>query len=229
MKIYVGYDPLEEAAVRALGRSIEAHAGPEEPQVELLVEDDLRARGLYTRLTDKRGQKYDLISNAPCSTEFSTSRFLTPILCQQGWALFMDCDMVFMADPTEILEYADPTKAVMVVKHKHEGAEGEKMGGMVQTQYNRKNWSSVMLFNCDHPANSRLSLFDVNNRPGRDLHQFYWLADDEIGELPPEWNWLVGVQPCPDSPKIAHFTLGGPWLPNWEPQQFDNLWNLYSD
>ena len=66
------------------------------------------------------------------------------------------------------------------------------------------------MFNCDHPANQRLSLQDVNERPGRDLHRFYWLHDDEIGELPPEWNWLVGVQPMPAEPKLAHYTLGTP-------------------
>jgi hypothetical protein len=67
-----------------------------------------------------------------------------------------------------------------------------------------------MLFNCDHPANRRLSLDDVNHRPGRDLHAFYWLHDDEIGELPGEYNWLVGLQPEPECPKIVHYTLGTP-------------------
>ncbi len=106
----------------------------------------------------------------------------------------------------------------------HHGGSGTKMGGVVQTAYPRKNWSSVMLFNCDHPANRRLSLDDVNNRPGRDLHAFYWLHDSEIGELPPAWNWLVNVQPAPESVKIMHMTLGGPWMPNWEPAPHDEIW-----
>ena len=99
-----------------------------------------------------------------------------------------------------------------------------KMDGVVQTSYSRKNWSSVMLFNCDHPANRRLSLWDISNRKGRDLHAFYWLADSEIGDLPAEWNWLVGVQPKPEAPKIAHFTLGGPWFKDWPGAEHDELW-----
>lgn len=224
MKLYIGYDPAEQAAYDALINSI----GPTQIRVETLNEEKLRAKGLYSRLVDKRGQYYDMISNAPCSTEFSTSRFLTPILSQSGWALFMDCDMVFLSDPHYIMKYADPSKAVMVVKHRHLGKENDKMGGMTQTSYLRKNWSSVMLFNCDHPANSRLSLHDVNSRPGRDLHRFYWLDDSEIGELPAEYNWLVGVQQKPKNPKIAHFTLGGPWIPGWEPQDHDEIWLKYA-
>lgn len=98
----------------------------------------------------------------------------------------------------------------MVVKHQNGHKAGTKMDGQEQLLYPRKNWSSFILFNCDHPANRRLSLQDVNERPGRDLHGLYWLSDEEIGELPQEFNWLVGVQPKPADPKIAHFTLGTP-------------------
>jgi lipopolysaccharide biosynthesis glycosyltransferase len=145
------------------------------------------------------------------------------MLCQTGWALFTDCDVVFMCDPAEIMAYADKSKAVVVVKHHHVGS-GVKMGGMVQTDYSRKNWSSVLLFNCDHPANRRLTVNDVNERPGRDLHALYWLNDCEIGEMPAEWNWLVNVQPKPENPKVAHFTNGGPWIDGWTPQPHDDLW-----
>lgn len=99
-----------------------------------------------------------------------------------------------------------------------------KMDGQAQTSYPKKNWSSVVLWNVDHPANKRLSLVDVQERRGFDLHQFYWLADSEIGELPREWNWLVGVQPKPAAPKIAHFTLGGPFLRSWAGAEHDETW-----
>lgn len=224
MKIYIGRDKHEDDALKAAIKSLRLNSSI---TPELLDEDTLRAKGLYTRMVDKRGQYYDMTSNAPCSTEFATSRFLVPILCQSGWALFTDCDVLFMHDPEQILKQADPSKAVMVVKHQHEGGEGQKMGGMTQTQYSRKNWSSVMLFNCDHPANQRLSLRDINERPGRDLHRFYWLHDDEIGSLTPDWNWLVNVTPAPYIPKIAHFTLGGPWIEGWKPQPHDELWLRY--
>jgi len=98
------------------------------------------------------------------------------------------------------------------------------MDGQPQTQYPRKNWSSVMLFDCDHPSNRRLNIDMINTLPGRDLHRFCWLRDDEIGELDPEWNWLVGEQPKPENLGVAHFTLGGPWLPNWEEHPHDGIW-----
>lgn len=220
MKIYMGWDSSEQEAYRVACSSLAKYSNI---VPEPLKQDALSASGLLSRSVDFRGQKYDLPSNAPCSTEFSASRFLTPLLCQSGWALFVDCDILFLANPAEMMQYADPKKAVVVVKHNHNGA-GFKMGGLVQTAYNRKNWSSVMLFNCDHPANRRLGLRDVNERPGRDLHAFYWLHDDEIGKLPPEWNWLVNITDKPDNPKIAHFTNGGPWIHGWVKSDHDDLW-----
>lgn len=221
MKLFIGYDAREQAAydaaVRSLARCSDLVPTP-------LMSDRLADCGLLRRLTDRRGQTYDLASNAPCATDFAISRFLTPMLAQTGWALFVDCDVVFMDDPRTLLALADSSKAVMVVQHRNGHVAGTKMDGQAQVLYPRKNWSSVMLFNCDHPANRRLSLQDVNERPGRDMHAFYWLADSEIGELPAEWNWLVGVQQKPDEPKIAHFTLGGPWLPTWEGAEHDEIW-----
>lgn len=221
MKAFIGYDHREHDAVMVAQSSLQRTSGL---RAELLVAERLHAQGLLTRPTDYRGQDYDFYSNAPASTRFAISRFLVPILCQSGWALFMDCDMVVLRDVHELLGVVDGSHAVYVVKHRHDPVETEKMCGLVQTRYPRKNWSSVMLFNCDHPANQRLSLWDVNHRPGRDLHALHWLADDEIGELPAEWNWLVGVQPKPAHPAIAHFTLGGPWFPQWAPAEHDEIW-----
>lgn len=221
MKVYVGKDKSELAAVEVACRTI-SQANPA-ISATLLCEDALRATGLYTRITDKRGQPYDFPSHAPCSTEFATSRFLTPILAQSGWALFMDCDVVVYSDLALMLSEIEPGKAVYVVKHEQIDRQ-PKMGGLTQTAYARKNWSSVMLFDCDHPANRRLSLRDVNERPGRDLHAFYWLHDDEIGELSRGWNWLVGLQSKPDLLHIAHFTLGGPWIEGWKHALHDDLW-----
>lgn len=221
MKVYIGSDDNELEAVRVAITSLQKQNRHLKPT--LLWEERLRASGLYTRPVDARGQPYDILSNAPCSTQFATSRFLTPILAQSGFALFTDCDVVFYSDPSELAKHVCGTKAVYVVKHKQSG-HGHKMNGLKQTQYDRKNWSSVMLFNCKHPANRRLSLRDVNERPGRDLHAFYWLHDDEIGELPVGWNWLVGEQEKPDPLHIAHFTLGGPWIRGWEKAPHDELW-----
>jgi lipopolysaccharide biosynthesis glycosyltransferase len=118
----------------------------------------LAADGLLRRMQDRRGGIYDLPSNAPCSTDFAISRFLVPKLAQTGWALFVDSDVVFMDDVAQLFEQADANKAVMVVKHSQPETGDKKMDGQTQTHYARKNWSSVMLWNCWHPANQRLSL-----------------------------------------------------------------------
>jgi lipopolysaccharide biosynthesis glycosyltransferase len=222
VKIYIGQDAREASAYDAAVSSLRHHAG--DVDVTPLNIDRLASCGLLRRVVDRRGQLYDFQSNAPASTDFAVSRFLVPCLAQTGWALFVDCDVVFLTDVRELFALADPSKAVMVVKHASLAHQAMKMDGQTQTHYHRKNWSSVMLFNCDHPANRRLSLQDVNERPGRDLHAFYWLADSEIGELPAEWNWLVGVQDKPARPRIAHFTLGGPFTPGWQGGPYDNIW-----
>jgi hypothetical protein len=225
VRVIIGYDASEAEAARVAAKTLcEVTHG--EITLEFLYAPKLRAQGLLTRPEDQRGQRYDLVSNAPCATEFSNSRFLTPILVDSGWALFVDCDVVFQRDPREMLDdHRFEAFAVSVVKHNYIAARETKMCGQAQTLYSRKNWSSVMLFNCDHPANRRLSLWDVNNRPGRDLHQFYWLADHEIGELDPRWNWLVGEQPAPSAVGgIAHFTLGGPFTPGWPGAEHDDIW-----
>jgi lipopolysaccharide biosynthesis glycosyltransferase len=224
MRVYIGHDAREQAAYDVAVKSLKAQARLAIEPIKLDAER-LAAYGLYHRVLDRRGGRaYDLVSNAYCSTDFALTRFFVPMLEQRGWALFVDCDVVFLDDVEKLFAHADQSKAVMVVKHKQLENDATKMDGQLQQRYARKNWSSVMLFNCDHPANQRLTIQDINERPGRDLHRFYWLHDSEIGELPARWNWLVNVTPKPDKPGIAHFTLGGPWLPTWDSAPHDDLW-----
>lgn len=212
LKVFIGYDPREKDAYYVAVKSLMKRTSIP-VCVTSLDASRLTECGLLNRPIDRRGNViWDINSNAPCATEFSNSRFLTPHLAQFGWALFVDCDVVFLADIAELMALADPQYAVMVVKHQMGNVSGLKMDGQPQVAYARKGWSAVMLFNCDHPANRRITIQDVNARPGRDLHAYYWLHDSEIGELPMEWNWLVGVQDKPESPKIAHYTLGIPTM-----------------
>lgn len=191
----------------------------------LLRDRAMRDRGLLWRSVDTRGAAFDLVSGANQSTEFAVSRFLTPILATQQWALFVDGDVIFHDYAMQtLLALSDDRYAVQVVKHEHRPTRTVKMDAQPQVGYPRKNWSSVMLFNCDHPANLRLTLHDVNTRPGLWLHQFGWLADSEIGELPPAYNWLVGEQQRPDPCYISHFTNGGPFTPGWPGAEHDELW-----
>jgi hypothetical protein len=230
VKVYIGYDSREPQAYEVATSSLIRRASGI-VSLHALNAQRLAESGLLRRPTDLRGQRYDIPSNAPASTEFAISRFLVPILAQSGWALFTDSDVVFLSDIAELFALADPRYALMCVQHEMHSSgyiarDGSlvKMDGQAQVPYPRKNWSSVMLFNCDHPANKRLSLVDVQERRGFDLHQLYWLNDSEIGALPAEWNWLVGAQPKPVNPKIAHFTLGGPFLPGWQGAEHDGIW-----
>jgi hypothetical protein len=246
LRVYIGWDPREIEAYEVAKRSL-IRRSSRPVSIAPLVLADLELAGLMRRpirrlpkgkpmiVQDGRVERrvvtsaqslqmWDEISSAPMATQFANSRFLVPLLARTGWALFVDCDVVFLRDPVELFALADPDKAVMCVQHGKLEESGTKMDGQIQTVYSRKNWSSVMLFNCDHPKNKGLTLDLINKRPGRDLHRFCWLDDQDIGELPPEWNWLVNVQPRPADPKLAHFTLGGPWLPNWLRASHDDVW-----
>ena len=163
-------------------------------------------------------------ANAISSTEFSFSRFLTPYLSNyEGWSLFMDCDMLARADFAELFALADDRYAVMVAKHDYTPRDAVKFEGHIQTKYEKKNWSSVVLFN-----NARCRALDpafVNTASGLELHQFKWLAsDEEIGALPLEWNWLVGEYDFNPDAKVAHFTRGGPYFPAYANEDYSDEW-----
>lgn len=223
--VWIGFDPAEADGYAVTRTSLERNANTPVP-VRGIVLDDLRDEGLYTRATEVRdGRLFDVVSNNHMSTEFAISRFFVPLLVKRqrdgrkgdAWAIFMDSDMLVLEDINHLFEQANSQYAVMVVKHEHIVETGEKMGGQLQKPYFRKNWSSLIMFNVNHPANDALDLHMLNYTKGLALHQFCWLQDHHIGELSPKWNWLVGyskpkdLEPWGDtSPAIAHFTEGLP-------------------
>ena len=101
-----------------------------------------------------------------------------------------------------------------------------KMDGQVQTQYPRKNWSSMVLWNCGHPSNQQVTPEMVNTKKSRTMHRFAWLKDEEIGSVSHEWNWLEGSykEPQDGKPKAIHFTEGGPWFANCQDVDYADLW-----
>lgn len=159
------------------------------------------------------------------STDFSISRFLSPLLCNyRGTCLFMDCDIVVKDDITKLFDCFNDQYSVQVVKHEYFPREQIKMNNAVQTRYIFKNWTSVMLFN--NQKCKALTADYVNTAPGLDLHQFKWLESiDEIGALPEEWNHLVGYSVAEKPISAYHFTSGGPWLPNYEQCEHHQQWD----
>jgi len=224
LSIFLGYDPREHAAYEVADFSIRRRS-----TAPLLITPMVLSHlgHLMHRPIERRdGKMWDSISQAPMSTEFAVSRFAVPFLQRTGWALFADSDILCFADVADLFALADPRYAVQVVKHAPLTATGTKMDGQQQTAYSRKNWSSVVLWNCGHSANVRFTadIHALNTWSGRDLHAFRWLDDDEIGALPQAWNWLVGVTPDEGNAKLLHFTLGGPWFPDWCGGPCDDLW-----
>ncbi len=218
-QIYLGWDPREEAAYQVARSSIQRRT---EGPINIYPLRLKHLRMLNRPIEHREGQMWDPISKAPMSTEFAISRFCVPFLQSEGWALFADCDIICWSDIRELFDRALDHYAVMVVKQKNETVGlTHKMDGQIQTYYARKNWSSVVLWNCSHPSNKRLTEDALNGLAGRDLHAFCWLQDDEIGELPQEWNWLIRVTPdTPEKKGIWHYTLGGPWFAD---TRFQNL------
>ncbi|RWD00183.1 MAG: glycosyltransferase [Mesorhizobium sp.] len=226
---YIGFDRREAAAFAVAKYSLNKHLITPVP-VRGLVLSELRAKGLYTRPTEYRdGRIIDVLSkradyDGAISTEFANSRFLVKELAKTGWAIFMDCDMLVRSNVERLFKVLDPSKAVMVVKHDFQPSEGVKMDGQIQTRYARKNWSSFCAVNCDHPANAALTVELVNSVPGRDLHAFCWLKDEDIGELDASWNWLVGHSSDEIDPDIVHFTDGIPTMEGYEECAFADEW-----
>jgi hypothetical protein len=228
--IYIGYD-VREAETFAICRHTLRRFAPDVP-IHAIDLEEVRNAGLYWRPTSRKdGRLFDEISGFPMATEFAISRFLTPVLAKAsgatGWALFMDSDVMARDDIDELFAECNPKMAVMCVKHRHLVTEGAaKMDGQVQTNYSKKNWSSVMAFNLSHPSNRKLTVKLINEVPGRELHAFSWLDESEIGALGPEWNYLVGYTELPKGvePKLVHHTEGGPWLPNYQEVEYANDW-----
>ena len=213
MKIFIGYDSREQEAYDICHYSIKEKTGDTIP-IGPLKQSDLRNCGLYTRP-----------ANEPASTEFTFTRFLIPQLYAGQWALFVDCDFVFTASLHELFALCDPKYAVMCCKHDYIPKAATKMDGQKQTAYPRKNWSSLVLFNCQHPANKVLTSEIVNSSPGSFLHRFQWLTDDLIGDIPIDWNYLVGEYPkLSYAPKGIHYTNGGPWFPAYEKCDYHEIW-----
>jgi lipopolysaccharide biosynthesis glycosyltransferase len=210
IKVFIGYDSREAVAYSVLAHSIHARAS-EPVAIAPLMLSELEA--ILTR------ERHPLQS-----TDFSFSRFLTPFLSDYaGWSIFMDCDMLVRDDIARLHALRDERFAVMVVKHDHVPKEARKFLDQPQTPYQKKNWSSVMLFN-----NARCKVLTpnyVNTASGLDLHQFKWIAgDDLIGELPHRWNHLVGYDAPTSEVSLVHYTIGGPYFTEYTDCEHARVW-----
>lgn len=210
IRIFIGFDPRETLAYHVLAHSINARATRPVAVTPIALS---HLGGLYRR------EPHPLQS-----TDFSFSRFLTPYLSgYEGWSLFMDCDMLMLDDIANLWQLREERYAVQVVKHRHVPSEKSKFLGATQTRYEKKNWSSVILFN-----NARcraLTPAYVNNASGLQLHQFKWLESETlIGEIPSRWNHLVGYDPYREDMALVHYTEGGPYFREYANCDYADHW-----
>ena len=208
--VFIGYDSSQDAAAHACRRSIVAQDTT--VHVEYIKRSDLLENGLYWR----QDHEYE-------STEFAFTRFLTPYLKgYYGYALFCDSDFIWRCSPRELLERVDPLDAVTVVKHNisPEQLKQEKMDGKKQVWYPKKNWSSMMLFNCNHPKTRSLTPEVVSESPASYLHGLEWTWDASVGEVDKTYNYLVGYYNDRIDPKVLHYTDGTPLHAGYENCEF---------
>ena len=210
INIFIGYDSKERVAYNVLSHSI--------------IQNSTKPVAITPIALNHLRDDFVRERNALSSTEFSFSRFMIPHLMNyQGWALFMDCDMLMFEDISELWRMRDDSKAIQVCKHDYVPKEKTKFLGQTQTAYPKKNWSSFMLMNCKKC--SSLTPDYVNRASGLELHQFKWLEGDHlIGDLPLEWNWLVGEYEHKDDVKNVHYTKGGPWFEEYARCDYSQDW-----
>ena len=215
LNFFIGYDSKEDIAYRVCKNSLLRKSSINLKIISLKI-DELIAKKFYHREKDPLA-----------STEFTYTRFLIPALMDyKGWAIFCDCDFIFIEDIANLFNDIDDSKAVYCVQHEYKPKERHKMDGQKQTIYPRKNWSSFIVFNCEHPSNKKLSIDLVNSESGSFLHQFKWLSDNEIGSLDERWNWLEGWTSNSNKsfPYAVHYTRGGPWFDEWQDVEFAKEW-----
>ena len=209
MKIFIGYDPQFEKNIQVQINSILKNTN-EKIEFHLLIYNDLR------KILYREKSPYQ-------STESAFTRWLVPYLSDyKGWSLYMDSDMYCRENIKHLFDCKDEQYSLMVVKNKILHEQSKKFNDKNQINYDRKNWSSLILFN-----NSKcrtLNLDYVNTETGLNLHQFKWLPNDQIGELDEDWNHLVGVNDRNTNAKIVHWTLGGPWFEGNEEIEFSKEW-----
>jgi hypothetical protein len=217
LRLFIGYDAREAIAYHVLCASLLRHASR-----PISITPIVR-RQLKPSFARPRGPLE--------STDFSLSRFMVPYLVDySGLAIFMDCDMLCRSDIYELLMYPVmyPQQSVFCCQHDYVPKAGTKFLGERQTVYPRKNWSSFLIFNADRCK--ALTPSYVNQATGSDLHRFAWLDDSDIGSLPLEWNYLVDEPGQSDeSPKMVHFTNGGPWFNGYEHVSYAAEWRAERD
>ena len=209
LNIFVGFDQKEAIAYHTFVQSIIENSSIP-LSITPLAENNL----------DDYSEKHTDGTN-----KFTYSRFLVPYLMDfKGWAIFVDGDMICLSDLKKLKQYFNPNIAVNVVKHNYKTKHKTKYFGQKNEDYPRKNWSSVIVWNCQHPKNKILTPDFISHKEGSYLHRFSWLEDIEIGELPKTWNWLAIEYKEKKNLDLIHYTLGTPCFKEYSNKSLSEFW-----
>lgn len=209
--IFIGYDPREPVAFHACANSIITRSS-----------EPVSIRPLALRNFKDFYQE----RHTDGSNQFIYSRFLVPFLC--GWsghAIYLDGDMIVQGDIADLWKLRSHWHAAQVVKHEYKTKAKTKYLGNKNEDYPRKNWSSVILWNCGHYANRCLVPEYVENQTGAHLHRFQWVDDQRLGSLPVQWNWLAGEYPEEPEARLIHYTLGTPCFAEYKDSAQSDAWH----
>ena len=207
--VFVGFDQKEAIAYHTFAQSL-----IDKSSIPLSI----------TPLSENNLNNYDE-QHSDGTNKFTYSRFLVPFLMNYtGWAVYFDGDMICMKDIKELIENINQDFAVLVVKHDYKTKQNQKYFGQKNENYPRKNWSSVIVWNCEHPKNKILTPEFIGSKDGAFLHRFHWLKDNEIGEINKKWNWLAIEYPKIEDPYIIHYTLGTPCFKEYKNTSMSEYW-----
>lgn len=213
MKIFIGYDAREAEVFHVCVQSILMNTKIPVQIIPLNLE---QLKSVYTE------------EHSDNTNYFIYSRFLVPFLCNfESSALYIDGDMVVRGDLKDLMVLNDRSSAVNVVKHNYKTKKNIKYMGTKNEDFPRKNWSSVIIWNCDHDKNKILQPELIKKSSGKFLHRFEWLDDNEINELPREWNWLCDEYGENNSAKLIHYTLGAPCFNAFKDTPMAEEYNKY--
>ena len=212
INIFIGYDTRESIAYHVCASSILRRSSTPVAVTPLSLSN---LKSCYNE------------SHSDGSNQFTYSRFLVPQLMNySGWAIFMDGDMVVLDDIVNLWNLRDEQYAAMVVKHNYTTSSATKYLGNKNENYPCKNWSSVILWNCGHPKNKKLTSNFVSTATGAELHRFSWLDHNkDIGNVPIEWNWLPDEFGANYQAKLIHYTLGTPCFPEYKDTVMSEFWH----
>lgn len=212
VRVFIGYDPREPVAFHACVNSIIRNSS-----VPVAI----------TPLALKNFESFYKEGHSDGSNQFIYSRFLVPYLC--GWAghaIYLDGDMIVQGDISELWNLRSHWHAAQVVKHDYKTKAKKKYLGNKNEDYPRKNWSSVILWNCGHYAHRQMTPDFVERATGEFLHRFQWIQDERLGEIPKDWNWLATEYEDNLSAKLIHYTIGSPCFKEYEDSPMSDLWHM---